>query len=631
MLDFVRKHAKSWLVKVALWIIVIVFVGWGGYTYQSRHETDVALVGDHYITVGEYNNSYNNMIEAYRRQFGAAFTDDLARRLNVRQQALEALIERYLIMKGAQQLGLAATTDEVRQKILQIPVFVSEGRFDTKRYEGILRQMRMTPEMFEQQMAEELTAMKIQSFVKRRAVVTEEEIQADHHFNRDQIKVDYVLFDPKSYEDRVEINDAAVQKFYNDNQNRYMEPEKREVTYVLLNTEEMARDIPLREGEAKAYYDDNIRQYEHEKEVRARHILFRVLPDAPQAEIDKIRANAQKVLDEVKGGKDFAELAKKNSQDEGSAPKGGDLGFFTAKQMQVAFSEAAFALKPGDISDLVRTPYGFHIIKVEEVRPPRTSPLEEVKADIEKAIKLQKAQDLAYAKVRDLRDLAYARKDLAKAAGELKLQVTGQTWLELNQDESESGPFPKQATAKIFELGQADISDIIESPQGLALAQLKTIKRTQAFPFDGVKDKVTKDYRADQAKVLAAKKAAEVLALAKEKGNLADAAKSQNLSNRQTDFFSRQDPDKDLKLLRGESLGKLFDLQQTRQFPDAPLELGNRYVICQFQGQNPAGAPTAEESTEISSRILRQKQSALWEAWLGDMKRNTKIEKFKDI
>lgn len=631
MLDFVRKHAKSWLVKVALWIIVIVFIGWGGYAYQSRHETEVALVGDHYISVAEYNNSYNNMIEAYRRQFGAAFSDELARKLNVRQIALEAIIERYLIMKGADELGLTATTDEVRQRILQIPVFVSDGKFDTKRYENILRQMRLTPETFEQQMVEELTAFKVQSFVQRRAVVTEDEILADHHLNRDQVKVAYVLFDPKSYEDQVQVVDDALKTFYQNNQGNYMEPEKREIAYVLLNTEELAKDVALKENEAKAYYDDNIRQYEREKEVRARHILFRLKPDAPQGDIEKTRAEAQKVLDEARKGTDFSELAKKHSMDEGSGKKGGDLGFFTAKQMESAFSEAAFALKAGDVSDLVRTPHGFHIIKVEEIRPPRTSPFEEVKADIEKSLKIQKAQDIAYAKVRDLRDLAYARKDIGKAAAELKLQVTGQTWVEQTLSPSESDPFPPPVTAKIFELAQGDVSDILETPKGLAVAQLKSIKRPQPIPLESIRERVVKDYTAEQGKVLAAQKASEVLKLAREKNSLADAAKIQNLSVRQSEFFSRQAPDKDLKLLRPESLGEVFDLQESRQFSAAPLELGNRYVICQLQGRNPAVAPTAEESAEISARILRHKQSVLWNAWLADIRRNTKIEKYKDI
>ena len=169
--------------------------------------------------------------------------------------------------------------------------------------------------------------------------------------------------------------------------------------------------------------------------------------------MEKIRAGAQKILDEAKKGKDFSDLAKKYSQDEGTAKKGGELGFFSAKQMEPAFSAAAFALKPGEISDLVRTPYGFHIIKSEEIAEARTAPLDEVKGDIERDIKSQGAQDIAYKQARNLRDLAYARKDLDKAAQEMKMTVSTPVWIDMSEDQPDSGPFPGPIKAKLFKLG----------------------------------------------------------------------------------------------------------------------------------------------------------------------------------
>ena len=176
MLDFVRKHSRSWGIKVLLWLVIIVFVGWGGYLYQTRHEYDIARVGDHYISTSEYTMAYNNLVEGVRKQFGGALPDELMRSLNLKEQALQTLIQHYLIVRGAKDLGLMATNDEVRRKILEIPAFQTEGKFDAKRYEGILRQMRMTPDIFEQQMSEDITTQKVQAFIKGRAVVTEDEI-----------------------------------------------------------------------------------------------------------------------------------------------------------------------------------------------------------------------------------------------------------------------------------------------------------------------------------------------------------------------------------------------------------------------------------------------------------------------
>jgi peptidyl-prolyl cis-trans isomerase D len=631
MLDFVRRHSRSWLVKVALWVIVIVFISWGGYSYTKRHENDVALVGSHYISSGEFTTAYNNMVETYRRQLGGAFSEDLIRKLNLRRQTLEGLIVHYVQIKAADDLGFAATEDEIRNRIVQFPMFQNEGRFEKNRYEAILRENRLTPEEFERQIGNEVTMMKTEAFIKGRAVVTDSEILSDHHFNRDQVKVAYVLFDPKSFEDQVTVDDAALQTFYQANQNKYMEPEKREVAYVFLNFEDLAKDIAVSAEEAKAYYDDNIKQYEHEKEVKARQILFKLKPDASEEEVQKASAEAQKVLDEAKKGKDFGELAKKYSQDEATAKSGGELGYFSAKKVDPAVSEAAFSLKSGEISGLIRTPGGFDILQVEDVREARTEPFDEAKGSIEQNLKLQKAQDVAFKKARDLRDIAYARKDLEKGAQELKLPGPATAWIEMGGDQIDPKVFPQQAKTKLFELAKGEISDMIEGPQGITVAQLKTIKAPQVMPFEQVKDRVAKDYRVEQGRVLAQRKAADVLKTAKDKNSLFDAAKEDNLNVRQSEIFSRQEPDKDLKLLRGESLSMVFDLEDSKPFPATPLELGNRFVVCQLQGKVAASPPSEEETVSISKKLLQQKQSVLWEAWIEDLRKNTKIEIYKEV
>ncbi|MEN6439086.1 MAG: SurA N-terminal domain-containing protein [Syntrophobacter sp.] len=630
MLDFVRKHAKSWLVKVALGLIILVFVFWGGYTYQSRHETEVAQVGEQYISVAQYQNAYNQMVETYRRQLGSSFSEELIRKLELRKQTLERLINQNVVLQGADALGLTATTEEVRKQILDYPVFQREGRFEKRNYEAVLRQMNMSPEAFEQQVSQEITFRKTEAFIKNRAVVTDEEVLADYHFNRDQVRLAYVLVDPKPFEEQVAVDDAALQAFYQGNTGRYMEPEKREVAYVLISAEELAKDVPVKDEEVKRYYEDHESQYKREKEVHARHILIRLKPDAPQNELDKARSDAQKVLDEARKGGDFAALARKHSQDEGSAKEGGDLGFFNSKMMVPEFTEAAFALKPGQISELVKTQFGFHIIKVEEVREAGTTSFEEVKDTIAKNLKMQAAQDIAFKKARELRDLAYARKDLAKAAEEMKLALTDTVLIEARA-ENQSGPFPAQFRSKLFELYSGDISDPFELPSGFEVAQIKSVKAPHAIPFDQARDKVDKDYRAEQAKELALKKASEVLALAREKNSLADAAKQQNMNVRQSEIFSRQDPDKDLKLLRGESLNKVFDLKEGRSLLDAPLELGNRYVVCQLLESKPAGQPPAEDISTISKRLLQQKQMNLWQVWVTDLRKNIKVEIFKEV
>jgi peptidyl-prolyl cis-trans isomerase D len=628
MLDFVRKHSKSWGVKVLLWLVIIVFVGWGGYLYQTRHEYDIARVGDHYISTTEYTSVYNNLVEGVRKRFGGALPDELMRALNLKEQALQTLIQSYLVLRGAKDLGLIATNDEVRVKILEIPAFQTEGVFDAKRYEGVLRQMRMTPDIFEQQISEDITTHKVQAFIMGRAVVTEDEILTEHHLNRDQIKVAYVVLDPGSFQDKVTVAEPALRSFYQGHQDLYMEPERREIAYVVLNREDLEKEIHPGADEINRYYEDNAARFTREKQARAQHILLRVKPDAPQAEVDNIRAQAQKILDEARKGKGFAELAKKYSQDEATAKKGGELGFLSSKQMDKDFSAAVFAMQPGEISDLVRTPHGFEIIKAEEITETRPAPIEEVRGEIEKDIRSQGAQDIAFKQARNLRDLAYARKDIDKAAHEMKMKVSDPVWVTMSEDQP---VFPAPIKAKLFELGEGDVSDMLELPKGFAVAQVKSIKRPLPIPFENVKDKVTRDFRADQARGLAQKTASEILAQAKEKGSLADAVKARNINLRQSEFFSMLDPDKDLKLPRGPSLNSIFSLQDSKPFPEGPLELGDKFMVCQLQGKTPAGEPSQEERAEISGKIVREKQTAIWRAWLTEMGRATKVERLKEI
>lgn len=631
MLDLFRRHATSWLIKVALFLIVIVFIFWGGYTYRSKQETQIARIDDHYISIADYNQTYNQMVEMYRRQLGEAFSEDMIRQFNLKQQALDMLINRYLLARAAKELGLNATQQEIQQKILQYPVFQRDGSFDQKQYLLVLQQNRLTPEAFEQQIATELTAQKVEDFIKRRVIVSEEDILAEYRSTNARIQLAYVAFDPKSYEPKVSLDEKAVQNYYQEKQDKYMAPEKRRFAYVLFKSDDYLKDVKVSEDEVRQYYEDHQDNYHKEEEVRARHILFSVKEDAPEEEVKKVQAEAEKVLEQAKKGEDFAELAKKYSKDPGTAKNGGDLGYFTREKMVEPFSDAAFALKPGEISGLVRTNFGFHIIKVEDVRPEKTSPLEEVKAEIETAIKKEKARDIAYKNSRDFSDVVYARRNMEKAAQADKLQVTRTA--PLSQKDTITGLEPSSANIlnTVFSLPENGVSDVIEVPEGFVVAQVESVQAPAVLPFDQVKQQVEKDYREEQARTMAQKQASEFLAAAVKMKDLDQAAKEQKVEVNKTDWFSRREPDKNLRL-RGDSLGKVFELQESYAFPDSPLvDVQNRFIVCRLLGKQVPEENLAKERTSIAKRILMQKQNALWVSWLNEQRQRSRIEKYREL
>ncbi|MGC9194051.1 MAG: SurA N-terminal domain-containing protein [Syntrophobacteraceae bacterium] len=629
MLDLVRRHSRSWAIKAVLIALIIVFIGWGGYLYQSRHDNDIARVGEHYITQQEYSTAYENMVQAIRNQFGGSAPQKLMEALDIKKQALDSLVRRYLVVRGARELGLQATPDEVRAAILKIPAFQSGGKFDMSRYRAILWQHHMTPESFEKEMADDITMSNAQVFITGQAIVTQSEILASYHFDNDQIKVAYTLFDPSAFEGGVKLDAPALEAFYKKHQNQYMEPEKREITYVLLNVSDLEKDINPSEAQIKQYYDDNTAEFTGEKQVSARRILLRLTPGASAAQIKEANAQAAKILAEVRKGKDFALLAQKYSQDKTTAKKGGELGFFSYKQMSPAFSSAAFALKPGQVSAIVRTPSGLNIIKVEQVKKAGLAPLDAVQNKIIKELKTQQARDLAYKKAQHLRDLAYARQDLAKAALELKMKASDPVWITLNQPAV--APLTKPIIQKLFGLTQGDVSDMLDIPGGYMVAQVKVVKAPQPAPFAQVKDKVTKDFRLAQANKLALKQAKALLESARAKNSLETAAKAANVTVLQSAYFSRKVPDKDLKLLQGTNLDSVLMLGPATPFPQHPIQIGSSFMVCRYESQKIATAPSKEQVAQIAQTILRQKRHVLWSTWLAQIAKTTKIEYLTNI
>ena len=632
MLDVFRRHATSWLIKVFFGVIVIVFVFWGGYSYRESGDTEVARVGDQVISVAEYDRTYNQMLEMYRRQLGGAISEEMLKQFNLRKQALDALIDQHVLTRAARELGLGASDQEVQQRILEFAAFQNEGRFDRQRYNALLQQNRLTPETFERQISEEIGREKLEAFIKRRAVVTEEEILADFRFTHQRIQLSYVSFDPKQFEGQVPVEEGRLRAYHEQHQQSYRDPERRRFSYVKFKLGEFLGQAIVSEEEIRQFYEENPDKYHQDAEVRARHILFNLREDAPDDEVAKVKSEAEKVLAEARKGADFAALAGKHSKDEGTAKNGGDLGYFGRDRMVQPFSEAAFSMKPGEISDLVRSPYGFHIIKVEDVRPESTRTLDQVRAEIEAALKEEKARDVAFRKVTDFSDVVYAQQDLEKTAKSMQREIVSiEAWFTVNDPIPDLEGASPDLMAKLFGLPEKALSDVIEVADGFVLVQVRAVQAEKTLPFESVKDRVEKDFREEEGRSLAQGKAAALLESARKSGSLEEVAASGKLEIRKTDFFSRRQPDKDLKL-RGDGLSRVFRLQSGQPFPEEPLiDISSRFIVAQLAGRMEPDADLEKERPMIVKRLLSQKQNLAWRNWLDERKRQANIKIVKDL
>ncbi len=275
----------------------------------------------------------------------------------------------------------------MQREILEYPVFQKDGVFDQERYVFILQQNRMSPATFEGRLAQDLMLRKVEDFVRRQAVLTEDEVTEDIRFNHSEIRVAHATVRPEPIENLPSPDEAEVQAYFEQHKERYREPEKRRFAWVLFGVEDHLESVQVTDEEISLYYEDHPQEFHQDPQVRARHILFRVADTAPEDEVNEIRAKAMDVLEKAKGGEDFSQLAREHSQDPGSATRGGDLGYFTKGRMVPEFEEAAFAMEKGSYSKTpVKTQFGFHVIKLEDKRDAAPPAYETVAAQVRQLV-----------------------------------------------------------------------------------------------------------------------------------------------------------------------------------------------------------------------------------------------------
>ena len=367
MLGLMRKHATSWLIKVALFAIVIVFIFWGGYSYTEKKASRVAAVNGSYIGMVEFQSMYNNLVEQMRRQFGKQFSPELAETLNLKRQALDQLINRRLLLAEAKMLELDVSREELQNAIISYPAFQTNGRFDQQRYQQILRLNKLTPQEFEASQREDLLISKVQQFITRGTKVLDAEMLSFFHHTQDKVNLAYLQVDPKDFKTQVKVDEESIRDYFDKHRENYRLPVKRNILYVRFRPRDYIDEVQPTDMEIEDFYRLHQEDYKEPEKVRARHILFRIPPKAKTSDIQAIQKRADMVLDLARKGEDFAELARRYSEDT-TASTGGDLGYFTSEDMVKPFSDSAFSLEKGEISDLVRSRFGLHIIKVEDIK-----------------------------------------------------------------------------------------------------------------------------------------------------------------------------------------------------------------------------------------------------------------------
>ncbi len=625
MLNIMRKHAQSWLIKGIMVILAAVFVLYFGTMRENKHDNKAAVVNGQVITAQEHEKAYFEVRDLYRAQYKDMWSEELAKALDLKNMTLENLINQVLIDQEAKRLGFAVTKEEIQQAIMSVPAFKTNDRFDMRRYRALLNQRRMKPEDFEQGMANELLSDKLKQYLSAFSVVTDQEVRDRYAYTHEEIKVGFVRFDPGKYRESTPPDQTAINNFFDQHREQYREPEKVRITYIEINPKTFEAGVDISEQQIKDYYEENLDSYTEPEQVRARHILFKLDKDAPDATVAEVKAKAEDVLKQAREGKDFAKLAEKYSEGP-TRSRGGDLGYFSKGQMVKPFEDAAFGLKAGEISGLVLTQFGYHILKVEDVKEAGTKTLEQVNDSIKKTLTHNIALDQAYDKGLSLANQMPYDVDLAKFAAEQNLTVTQTDFIP--QNGSIPGIAADRNQAKtIFSLGKHETSELMEINGIFYIFQVTSRKESFIPELNEIESKVKEDLTdhlaAEKAKTAAGKILEEL-----RKGNpWKELIEKEGLKIEESDFFNRQGSVPGMAY-EPDLMADLFKLNESNRYPERVFENETGAFIFRFEGYKGVDEDIFEKEKEKQRyAMLQEKQTMIFENWLKALREKAEIVK----
>jgi peptidyl-prolyl cis-trans isomerase D len=511
MFDFVHKNKRIVQLVLALIIVPFAFFGLDSYTRSMRNADDVANVDGQKVSVREFSEELRQQLDRIRGVLGRGADVSTFDTPEARAGLLESMVNRRVLATEAVKSRLVISDDQLRELITTMPPFQVDGKFSKPTYEALLQAQNMTPAAFEAQLRYDLAMSQLNRSLAGSAIQARTVSARLAALEGQQREVQEYVIPAESFASQVKAGEAAVKAYYDANQGAFRTPELVKAEYLTLSAEQLGALDPVTEDELKAAYAARSSQYKQDEQRRISHILVNAPADAKPAEKEAARKKAEGLLAEVrKTPGRFAELAKQNSQDPGSAEKGGDLGLVAPGMMVKPFEEAAFRLKDGETSDIVETEFGYHIIRVTGVEPAKIKGLDEVRAELTKDLARQKGARKFAEAAEAFSNLVYEQSDSLKPAAErFKLQVQKTDWFP-KTGSAAAGPLasPRMLGALFSpdSIQSKRNTDAIEvAPGVLASARVAEHRPAAQLKFEEVKSDIEKRLRLEEAAKLASK------------------------------------------------------------------------------------------------------------------------------
>ena len=589
-------------------LLYLVPTGPGG----TRSSTDaVARIGDQTITVAEIRQQLNQIKQ--RNQVPPMLEPYYA------QQILHQLLLQKEMEYEATQLGIRVSNDEIADRIkLILPAAFNGGApIAPDQYAALVQsRAQMTVSEFEDNVRLGMLQEKFQKLVTDGISAGPAELQEEFVYRNQKVKLDYAFIKPEDLQAKITLSDAEINAAYEKNKAKYQVPEKRVVRYAIVDVNQVRQSLQITDDQLKAQYQQNIQQYQVPNRVHVEHILLMTVgAGKTDAEVEEIRKKAEDILNQAKKGANFEDLAKKYSEDPGTKDKGGDLGWIVQGQTVAEFEKAAFSLPKGSISDLVKTQYGFHILKIIDKESAHTKPFDEVKDSIRTPLLLSEADkqagDIADKLSQAIRQSnKVSLDDLAKqyhlTVGETRPVAMTDPLVELGNSQD------VKVSDSIFRLREGELSLPIHTDRGYLVLSIKQIFPAHQGSLDEVRDKVTADLKQEKASIEAHAKAEELAKRVKAGEKFDAAAKALGLEAKTSEELARAGSISNVA--SGKQLAAAFQLKPGDVGP--PLNLGANWLVYKVvEKQEPKPEDFDKQKKEITDAVLQNKRSLAFEAF----------------
>jgi len=630
MLDFFRNHQR---LMMALLILIVVpglgIVGIQGFSSFFDENANVASVNGHKITRVEYDGAMRQQVDRARQMLGAQFDPKMFESPEMRASLIDSLVQQRVLSDETQRLHLTASDAAVRRALLADPTIASlrkpDGSIDVDQYKQLLAMQGMTPEQYDERVRYGLASDQIPASIQSTAFTSKTLAQTLTEIAEQRRDVQGLAFRTVDYTAKIQPTDAQVKSYYDAHSAEFATPESATIQYLVMSPATLSAAVKPSDADLKKYYDDNIARFKTQAQVRVSHILITAPKDASAADKTKAKQQAETLLAQVKAHPDqFAEIAQKNSQDPGSAAKGGDLGYFSRGMIAggQAFDDAAFGLKKGEISGIVQTDFGYHIIEATDVKPSVTQPFDEVKDAITKEVVAQQAAKNLADDAEGFTSTVYEQsKSLQPAADKYKLQIQTAT-VGSKPDPKLPPDSPLNNTkflAAVFApdaVKQHNNTQAIDIGNSTLIAGRVTDYKAAAVPaLDTIKDAV-------RTKVVA-----EEAAQAARKEGVAKLAELQK-SNSTTGFSSVSKVSRnDAQGMPPAALAAIFKADSSKLPAYVGVDLGaDGYAIYRVNGIEKPDPVTADRLTGAQQQVAQVYAQAEMESYLDSLKARSKVK-----